>query len=408
MRAILHMARSSLDATIRAVCLLLSLALLGGPTRALAQAPFQTSAPSVFLMDADTKSVLFEKNPDAPSIPASTAKIMTAEIVFHEIREGRLKLDDEFTVSEHAWRTGGAMSSGSKMFAALNSRIRIEDLLRGLVIVSGNDAAIVLAEGIAGTEEAFARRMTARAKELGFPHLTFTNPWGKDDPGQRVTAREMALLAEHVIRTYPEFYKYFGEREFTWSKIRQQNRNPLLGMDIGADGLKTGNIDAESGYGIVGSAVQDGQRLILALYGARTAKERAEEARKLLQWGFRSFEMKSVFAAGETVGSASIFGGAEGSVPLVTPTNVRILVPRGSGEHLSGRIVYTGPIPAPVQEGAALAHLKLFRGTTLAVDVPLQAGESVPVGSLSQRALDAAWELTQGLFRKYVLKQKPQ
>jgi D-alanyl-D-alanine carboxypeptidase (penicillin-binding protein 5/6) len=299
------------------------------------------------------------------------------------------------------------MSNGSKMFAALNSRIRIEDLIRGLVVVSGNDAAIVLAEGLSGTEEAFARRMTARAKELGFPHLTFTNPWGKDEPGQRVTAREMALLAEHVIRTYPEFYKYFGERELTWSKIKQQNRNPLLGMDIGADGLKTGNIDAESGYGLVGSAVQDGQRLILALYGARSSKERAEEARKLLQWGFRSFEMRSVFSAGDTVGSASVYGGAQGEVPLVTPADVRILMPRGSSERLTGRIIYTGPIPAPVQEGADLARLKLFRGTTLAVDVPLQAAETVPVGSLSQRALDAAWEVTQGLFRKYVIKQLP-
>ena len=375
---------------------------------AVAQQAFQTSVPSVLLMDAGTRSILFEKNPDAPSVPASSVKVMTAEVVFREMREGRLKLDDEFTVSENAWRTGGAMSSGSKMFAALNSRIRIEDLIRGLVIVSGNDAAIVLAEGIAGTESTFAQRMNERAKDLGLTHMSFRNAWGKDDPGQRVTAREMVALADHIIRTYPEYYRYFGEREFTWSKIKQQNRNPLLAMDLGADGLKTGNIDENSGYGLVASAVQNGQRLILAMYGARSSKERAEEARKILQWGFRSFEMRPVFAAGDTVGSAKLFGGAQSDVPLVTKGDVRILIPRGSGERLSGRIVYTGPIPAPVQEGAELAHLKLFRGNTLAVDVPLQAAESVPVGSLSRRSFDAAWELAQGLFRKYVTKQQPQ
>ncbi len=393
---------------IQAVAVVLALAGAGLGRAVAQQAAFQTSIPSVFLIDADTRSVLFEKNPDAPSVPASTVKVMTAEVVFNEMREGRLKLDDEFTVSENAWRTGGAMSSGSKMFAALNSRIRIEDLIRGLVIDSGNDAAIVLAEGVAGAESAFAQRMQERAKVLGLPHLTFRNAWGKDDPGQRVTAREMVMLADHIIRTYPEYYRYFGEREFTWSKIKQQNRNPLLGMDLGADGLKTGNIDENSGYGLVASATQNGQRLILAMYGAKSSKERAEEARKILQWGFRSFEMKQIFNAGETVGAAKLFGGASSEVPLITRNNVRILVPRSSAERLSGRVVYNGPISAPVQQGAVIANLKIFRGTTLAVDVPLEAAESVSTGTLTQRSLDAAWELGQGLVRKYVLKQPPQ
>jgi D-alanyl-D-alanine carboxypeptidase (penicillin-binding protein 5/6) len=375
-------------------------------TRAHAQAPaYQTPAPHVLLMDADTHSTLFEKAADDLVIPASTTKVMTAEYVFHEITEGRLNLDDEFTVSENAWRTGGAPSHGSTMFAGLNTKIRVEDLIRGLVIVSGNDAAIILAEGIAGTEAAFAQRMTQRAAQLGFPHLTFTNAWGKDDPQQRVTAREMALLADHVIRTYPDLYKYFSQREFSWNKITQPNRNPLLAMDIGADGLKTGNIDAASGYGIVASAVENDQRLILAMYGLRTAKERAEEARKILQWGFRSFETRPVFAKGETVGSARLYGGSQMSVPLVTPRAVRVLVPRGSGERLTGRIVYEGPIPAPVEAGKELARLKLYRGTTLALDAPLEAGESVPVGSLSRRSLDASLELGESLFRKYVLKR---
>ncbi len=365
---------------------------------------FQTIAPSVVLMDADTQSVLFEKAADQPVTPASTVKVMTAEIVFREIKAGRLRLEDEFTVSENAWRTGGAVSRGSSMFAALNSRIKVEDLLRGLLIVSGNDAAVTLAEGIAGSDAAFAQKMTQRARELGLQNLTFRNSWGKDDPGQRVSPRDMALLAEHVVREYPDLYRYFAEREFTWSKIKQQNRNPLLTMDLGADGLKTGNIDEASGYGLIGSAVQNGQRLILAMYGMRNGKDRADEARKILQWGFRSFESKSVFNAGETVGEARLYGGAQMSVPLVAARPVRILVPRGSSERLSGRIVYSGPIPAPVSEGQELARLKVFRGSTLALDMPLKAGESVETGSLQRRALDAGLELGGGLVRKYIFK----
>ena len=272
--------------------------LLPGPagdvTSAFAQT-FQTSAPHAILIDSATQSVLFEKDADALVVPASTVKIMTAEIVFHEIALGHLKLDDQFPVSETAWRNGGAPSRGSSMFAALNSSVRVEDLIRGLVIVSGNDAAIALAEGTAGSEGAFATLMTKRARELGLEHSTFTNAWGRGDPDQKVSPREMAALANHVILTYPDLYKHFGEKDFTWNKIKQANRNPLLTMDLGADGLKTGNID-DSGYGLVGSAVQNGQRLILALYGAPTAKERVVEARKIFLWGFRSFELENDFS----------------------------------------------------------------------------------------------------------------
>ena len=370
-----------------------------------AQTPFQTSAPQALLMDAETGSVLFEKNSDAPVTPASTVKIMTAELVFRELKEGRLKLDDEFTVSENAWRTGGAMARGSSMFASLNSKVRVEDLIRGITIVSGNDAAIILAEGIAGSEEAFADRMTKRAAELGLPHLTFRNSWGKDHPSQKVTAREMTLLAAHIIKTYPEFYRYFSEREFTWNKIKQQNRNPLLGMDLGADGLKTGNIDEASGYGLVGSGVLNGQRLILSIYGLRNAKDRSEEARKIMQWGFRSFESRAVLAAGENVGSARVYGGEQMNVALVASSPVRVLMPRGATERLTARIVYQGPLMAPVQEGAEVARLRVYRGSVLALDAPLMAGETIAQGPLHRRAFDASLELGQSLFRKYVLKQ---
>jgi D-alanyl-D-alanine carboxypeptidase (penicillin-binding protein 5/6) len=368
-------------------------------------AAFQTSAPNVILVDADTGSTLFEKGADAPVTPASTAKLMTVEIVFREIKEGRLRLEDEFTVSENAWRTGGALARGSSMFAALNSRIKVEDLVRGLVIVSGNDAAIILAEGVAGTESAFVQRMNQRAAELGLTHLSFRNAWGKDDPGQKVTPREMAKLADHVIRTYPDLYRYFSEKEFTWSKIKQQNRNPLLTMGLGADGLKTGNIDEASGFQIVGSAVQNGQRLILAMYGMRNAKDRSDEARKILEWGFRSFETKPIFAAGDTIGAARLYGGATMDVPLVTDRDIRILVPRGNAERMSARIVYEGPIPAPVEQGRELARLRIMRGQTLAVDLPLKAGESVPLGPIYRRAFDASLELGRGLIQTYVFKR---
>jgi serine-type D-Ala-D-Ala carboxypeptidase (penicillin-binding protein 5/6) len=375
----------------------------GGVTAAFAQT-FQTSAPHAILIDSASSSVLFEKDADALVTPASTVKIMTAEMVFHEIALGHLKLDDQFVVSETAWRYGGAPARGSAMFAAPNSQIRVEDLIRGLVIDSGNDAAIALAEGIAGSEGAFATLMTKRARELGLEHSTFTNAWGRGDPDQKVSPREMAALANHVILTYPELYKYFGEKDFTWNKIKQTNRNPLLTMDLGVDGLKTGNID-ESGYGIVASAVQNGQRLILALYGSKTAKERVEEARKILLWGFRSFDSKTIFQAGETIGNAKVYGGNASEVPLVADKEVRILVPRTATGKFTGRIVYTGPLIAPVEAGQEVARLKIFREKDLILDLPLKTAAAVEQGALPRRAMDAGLEYATGLFRKFAAKR---
>lgn len=359
---------------------------------------FQTTAPYALLMDYDSGAVLFEKDADAPVAPASMAKVMTAELVFRELAEGRLKPDDEFTISENAWRRGGASSGGSSMFAALNSRVRVEDLLRGLIIQSGNDAAIALAEGIAGTEDAFAQMMTRRARELGLDKTSFRNAWGRGEPNQTTTARELAKLAAHVIRTYPQHYAIFGEKEFTWNKIRQLNRNPLLTMDIGADGLKTGNIE-ESGFGLVGSATQGAQRLILAVNGFKTARDRAEESRKLLQWGFRAFEGKLLFEAGETIGHARVFGGEAGAVPLVSPRPVRVLAPRGSTERLTASVVYDGPLLPPLDKGRKVARLKVWRGKTLALDLPLETGAAVAVGPLHRRAFDGALELGRGWLR---------
>ena len=361
--------------------------------------PIQTLAPYAILIDADTHTILLEKDADGLMAPASTAKLMTAEIVFQQIAAGHLKLTDEFVISENAWRTGGSLSHGSSMFAVLNSRVSVENLIRGLVIASGNDAAIALAEGVAGSEGAFSTLMNQRASELGMEHSVFTNPWGRGDPEQRVTARDMARLAGHVIATYPDFYKYFGEKDFTWNKIKQANRNPLLTMDIGADGLKTGDIK-ESGFGLVGSAVQNGQRLILVINGLKTAKDRADEGRKLLQWGFRAFEAKSIFNAGDVVGSAKMFGGARSEVPLVALGPVKLLVPRGSSDRISARIIYTGPVAAPVEQGAIIARLQVMRGTQQVLEVPLKAEQSVAVGTFTQRALDAGWEWGAVMVRK--------
>jgi D-alanyl-D-alanine carboxypeptidase (penicillin-binding protein 5/6) len=359
---------------------------------------FQTLAPTAILVDAESEAVLFEKNADELTAPASMAKTMTVEVLLNELKNGRISMDTEFVVSENAWRKGGAGSGGSAMFAKVNSSIRVEDLLRGIIVQSGNDAAIAVAEGIAGTEENFARMMNERAKQIGLTKSTFRNATGYGDPGQKVTVRDLAKLALHIIQTYPDYYKIFGEREFTWNKIRQQNRNPLLAMEIGADGLKTGNID-ESGYGLIGSAVQNGQRLIVVVNGLKTAKDRANESRKLLEWGFRAFESRQLFAEGQVVGEVSVFGGDRRSLPLVAKKPVRVLVNRGETERVSARIVYTGPLKAPVQKGAEVAKLRVDRGDMQALEVPLYANEDVQVGTLSQRALDGLIEMSSGWVR---------
>lgn len=385
---------------LRAITVMLILAVVLGASALPAQAQsFQTNAPFALLMDYESGAVLYEKNADQLMTPASMSKLMTAEIVFHELKEGRLKLDDQFEVSENAWRTGGAPSHGSATFLAVHSRVRIEDLLRGLLVQSGNDAAITLAEGVAGTEDNFALMMNRRGAELGMTRSTFANSWGKSDPHERVTARELALLAAHIIADYPDFYRYFGEREFTWNKVRQLNRNPLLTMDLGADGLKTGELP-ESGFGLVGSAVQNAQRLIVVVNGLKTAADRAEESRKLLSWGFRSFDARTLFEAGEVVGQAQVYGGAQGEVALVAEKPVKVFATHGSGEKLSAKIVYQGPLMAPVAAGEEVGRLKIWRGQSQVLDVPLKTGGSVAIGTLSQRALDAGLELAGGLLRK--------
>jgi D-alanyl-D-alanine carboxypeptidase (penicillin-binding protein 5/6) len=359
---------------------------------------FQTSVPNALLLDPDSNSVLFEKGGDELVAPASLAKLMTLEFVFNEIKQGRLKLTDEFTISENAWRKGGAPSHGSTMFAAIHSKVSLDDLIHGIIVDSANDACIAIAEGIAGNEAAFGAMLTKRAREIGLQKSTFTNATGYSDPNLRVTPRELAELARHIMQTYPDFYPYFAEREFTWDKIRQQNRNPLLAMGIGADGMKTGET-SEAGFNLVGSAVVDNFRLIAVLTGARSDKERADEARKLLDFGFHGFEARILFAEGQTIGEAKIFGGNASYVPLLGPGTIKVMMPKNGGEHLIARVVYSGPVPAPVTKGQSIGTLKVWRGENLALEAPLEAADDVGKGSMTHRAMDAATELIIGLLR---------
>jgi D-alanyl-D-alanine carboxypeptidase (penicillin-binding protein 5/6) len=359
---------------------------------------FQSAALQALLVDYESGATLYEKNADARFPASALVKLMTAELVFRELKDGRLHLDDTFHVSEHAWRTGGAHAHATASFLDVNSNVRIEDLLRGLIVQSGNDAAIVLAEGMAGSEEAFADRMNKRAAELGLANSNFVDPWGRDDPNQKVTARDMARLAAYVIREYPDFYHYFGEKEFTWNKIRQLNRNPLLSAEPGADGLKTGEAP-EGGFSLIGSAAQDGQRLIVVVASLKTAAERGEEARKLLEWGFHAFEPRVLFQPGEVVGTASVFGGASSEVPLTSDAPIKVFLTRGGQERLTAKIVYRGPLAAPVAAGAQVATLRVWRGETLALEAPLRTQTAIALGGLGRRAFDAGVEFATDLIR---------
>jgi D-alanyl-D-alanine carboxypeptidase (penicillin-binding protein 5/6) len=359
---------------------------------------FSTRASEAYMIDAETGTILFSKDADKLIPPASLAKLMTLEMVFHAIKTGRLNLDDQFYISVNAWKNGGAGSGGSTMFAKVKSSVRVEDLIKGMAVVSANDACIAIAEGMAGSEENFAKLMTERARQLGLGDMVFKNATGLPAEGQVVTVRELALLGLHIWREYPDLYHYFALPEFTWNKILQRNRNPLLKMDIGADGMKTGFTDA-SGYAIVGSAERDGRRLFLAMSGMSSDAERAEEARKMLDWGLRAFAKSQLFAQGETVAEASVFGGAQASVALRAKGPVSIFVPLTNRDQLKARVVYTGPLVAPVEEGTPAGKLKVWVGDTLSQETPLFTAESVERGSIYQRAASALEELAIGWIR---------
>jgi D-alanyl-D-alanine carboxypeptidase (penicillin-binding protein 5/6) len=273
------------------------------------------------------------------------------------------------------------------------------------VVDSGNDAAIAFAEALDGNEMGFAEHMTRRARELGLNSATFKNATGLYDPDHKISVRDLARLAAHIIRDYPDYFPYYSQREFTWNKIKQQNRNPLLDMGIGADGMKTGYVK-ESGYGLVGTSTQDNIRLIVVVNGSASMKERGEDAKKLLEWGYRNFDPHPLVKEGAVVAEASVFGGDRGRVPLVTKQALRVYLPKGAGDRMLVRAVYTGPLRAPISKGAEVARLKAWRGERLVLDAPLYAGEDVGPGGLFRRAIDGVYELTGDLVRTAFSKLK--
>ena len=356
---------------------------------AAAQSAFQTAAPSAILVDFATGAILFDKDSERAMAPGSIVKIMTAAVVFDEIRLGKITPETPFTISVNAWRRGGGPSGGAAMFAEVNKPYRVEDLLIGALVVSGNDAAIALAEGVAGTESAFALKMGELGASIGLTGSSFRNATGFADPDQRTTARDMAQLSRYIIRTYPDQYHVFAVPDIEWSKVKQRNRNTLLNAGVGADGLQMAWLK-DAGYHVVGSAVQNNQRLIVAVMGAKTEKERIEEARRLLEWGFHSFEHRQLYAADTELGRAAVFGGDAGSVGLVARAPVTLLMPRNSQDKIVARVTYSGPLRAPVTKGTQVATMEISRGQLKVLEVPLVTTEDVPVGSLWQRALDGA------------------
>jgi len=363
-----------------------------------APAGFVTKAVQAYMIEASTGTVLLAKNEDQQFSPASLAKLMTMDIVFASLKGGEITLDTDYPVSEFAWRTGGAPSRTATMFAALKSRVRVEDLVKGVTIQGANDSCIILAEGMSGTEENFATAMTRRAQTLGMTKSVFGNSTGLPDSGKsKTTARDMVTLAADLQQNYPAYYPYFAQADFAWNKIFQRNRNPLLALGLGADGLATGFAEGE-GYSIVASVQRDGKRLFLALGGIASDKERTDEAKRILEWGLTSFETRQIFAEKEVVGSASVYGGQSGSVDLVAKTPVSVYVPVSNPDRLAARIIYRWPLTAPVAADAEAGTLVISAGGRVLREVPLFTAQNVAAGSLTSRAVDALLELGESVF----------
>jgi len=335
----------------------------------------ETSAREAILIDASTGTVLFEKNADEPTYPSSMTKMMTMYLVFEALAEGHLALDDTLPVSEEAWRMGG-----SKMFVEVDTRVSVEDLIQGVVVQSGNDATIVLAEGLAGSEAAFAEKMTEKAHELGMTSSNYRNASGWPDPEHVTTVRDLATIAIRTIEDFPQYYPYYAETSFTYSNIEQSNRNPLLYANMGADGLKTGHTE-DAGYGLTASAIRDGRRLVLVINGVESSEVRAREGERLLEWGFRETDAYDLLGAGETVTDAEVWLGDSSTVPLVLADDLKITMSRDGRRDMVATAVYQGPIPAPIVKGMPIATLVIEAPGMPTVEEPLLAGEDV--GELS-------------------------
>ena len=363
------------------------------PVYAQEAAPvFATKARQVYLVEEKTGTVLLATNENQAFPPASLAKLMTMEVVFSALKRGEITTDTSYPVSEFAWRSGGAPSGTTTMFAALNSTVRVEDLIKGVVVQNANDGCVVLAEGLSRSEPEFAARMTARARDLGLSRSEFGNSTGLPTAESRTTARDLVELARHLHREYLDFYPLYAQPDFEWNKIFQRNKNPLLALNIGVDGLGAGFAEG-SGYALVASVERDGTRLFLAMGGLASDKERQEEARQILEWGLSSFQTRLLFTQGEVIGQASVYGGTSRSIDLVAAEPVDIYVPTRNPERLSGRIVYRWPLRAPVTEGQAVGTLQISAGDRVLREVPLKTVAPIEQGSLGSRATDALLEL---------------
>ena len=378
--------------TLSMFSLVLTLALgsLGLASRAAAKPvedplALQSIAPYAVIMDYDTGTLMFSKAGDERMAPASMAKLMTAAVMFQKLKHGELKLEDTFTVSERAWRLSVAgKNASSKMFVSIGSQIRVEDLLRGIIIQSGNDACTVVAEHFSGSEEAFAELMNAEAKRIGLKNSVFRNASGLPDPEMHVTAHDLAILAAHIIREYPDYYHLFAKREFTWNGIKQANRNLLLGTYAGADGLKTGHT-AASGYGLVASASRDGRRLIVVVNGLANETERASETKRLLDIGFREFKPYDLFAKGAVVDRAPVWGGDVDTVSLVAAAPLRVLMRRHQRDGMKARLSYEAPLQAPVRQGQVVGQVAVSIPGLPDMQVPVAAASDVEEGGLFTR-----------------------
>ena len=344
---------------------------LFGFSAAVAQ-PIETPAEYALIMDYRTGEILFEKNARTPTAPASMSKLMTAAIVFDRLKDGSLSLEDMFDVSEKAWRE----RQGSSMWVRVNTQISVENLLRGIIVQSGNDACIVVAENISGSEDAFAELMNKKAREWGMLDSTFANASGLPHENQKMSMRDLAILTRKIIRDYPEYYGLFAEREFTWEKIRQANRNPLLDAFEGADGLKTGHTE-ESGYGLVGSAVKDGERRIVVVNGLESDRQRSNESARLLRIAFNDFTRQTLYQSGDTVGDAMVFKGKNKTAPLIVAEPVSAMVHRSLLDKTRATVVYEGPVAAPVKENQQIGFLRVAVEGGEAKEYPLFAGAGV-------------------------------
>ncbi len=357
--------------SVRAALAVGFFAILGIPAAAPIAQALDTPARNAYVVDLATDTVLLSKAADLPMPPASMSKLMTVYMVFERLKNGSLTLDDTFLVSEKAWRKGG-----SKMFVKVGERVKVSDLLRGIIVQSGNDACIVIAEGLGGTEEAFAEMMTRRASEIGLTNSRFANATGWPHPEHYMSARDLAVLSEKLVTEFPELYKIYSEKTFTFSDIKQSNRNPLLYRDIGADGLKTGHTE-EAGYGLTASAVRDDRRIVMVINGLDSIRQRSQESLRVMEWAFRSFKPYALFKKDEVITTADIWLGDAPSVSLTIPEDLKLTLSREARDKMTVTVKMNNPVAAPVQKGQKLATLVITAPGLQPREIPLIAAKDV-------------------------------